>query len=177
MRAKTQPKEMMVFTTTWEAKGANEETSVTQPPPLPAMAQGRTVSSKMSTPVLLLTSASKPREPKATQRRGSRVAATYGSENWLPGAHYFSKALRRWIPCSTQYTLLNVRFGGCQETHKVVQRSHHPQKDSFIQRKPRTVSTHSSFRTPRPAPPNHKTILSRVLPALDASYEWEPHHT
>lgn len=106
MREKTQPKEMMVFTTTWEARGANEETSVTQPPPPPAMARGRTVSRKTSTPVLPLISASKPREPKATQRRGSRVAATYGSENWLPGAHYFSKALRGWNPRSTHRTLL-----------------------------------------------------------------------
>ena len=106
MRAKTQPKEMMVFTTTWEARGANEETSVTQPPPPPAMARGRTVSRRTSTPTLPLTSASKPREPKATQGRGSRVATTYGSENWLPGAHYFSKALRRWNPRSTQRILL-----------------------------------------------------------------------
>ena len=98
--AKTQPKEMMVFTTMWEARGANEEPSVTH------TAQGRPASHKMSTPVLPLISASKPHGPKATKSRGSRVAATYGSENRLPGAHYFSKAFLRQKPHSTQRTLL-----------------------------------------------------------------------
>lgn len=46
--AKTQPKETMVFTTTWEARGASEETSVTH------AARGGTLSRKTSTPVLPL---------------------------------------------------------------------------------------------------------------------------